>query len=250
MWWVVMAAGLMLVVSVSTGAAASRRDETDNAHTVSVNPTNTRTTLMPLGDSITGSPGCWRAKLWRTMNRAGYRSVDFVGTRNTPECGITHDADNDGYRGLKVAQAARDGFFVQTFKTHRPDIVVMHLGTNDIWHGNPDPTAILAAYTVLLKELRAANPHVILLVAQIIPMSADRCGACADRVVALDKRIPGWAHRHSTVTSPIHVVNQHTGFDARADTIDGVHPNDIGTGKMAKRWWIALRPVLEGTRGS
>ena len=36
--------------------------------------------VMPLGDSITGSPGCWRALLWNRLQSTGYPDVDFVGT--------------------------------------------------------------------------------------------------------------------------------------------------------------------------
>ena len=39
------------------------------------------TRVMPLGDSITGSPGCWRALLWQRVQNAGLGSrLDFVGT--------------------------------------------------------------------------------------------------------------------------------------------------------------------------
>jgi hypothetical protein len=36
--------------------------------------------IMPLGDSITGSPGCWRALLWNRLQNAGHTDIDFVGT--------------------------------------------------------------------------------------------------------------------------------------------------------------------------
>jgi len=38
------------------------------------------TKIMPLGDSITGSPGCWRAYLWRQLQSNGYRDIDMVGS--------------------------------------------------------------------------------------------------------------------------------------------------------------------------
>src|SRR5262245_1105259 len=36
--------------------------------------------IMPLGDSITGGPGCWRALLWDRLQRNGFTDIDFVGT--------------------------------------------------------------------------------------------------------------------------------------------------------------------------
>ena len=36
--------------------------------------------IMTLGDSITGSPGCWRALLWQKLQQTGYTNIDMVGT--------------------------------------------------------------------------------------------------------------------------------------------------------------------------
>jgi hypothetical protein len=35
--------------------------------------------IMPLGDSITAGPGCWRAMLWNRLQTTGYTDIDFVG---------------------------------------------------------------------------------------------------------------------------------------------------------------------------
>lgn len=56
-----------------------------------------QTRIMPPGDSITGSPGCWRVLLWRNLQNAGFTSIDLVGTLPPQGCGI-------------------------------PDVVLMHLG--------------------------------------------------------------------------------------------------------------------------
>ncbi len=50
--------------------------------------------IMPLGDSITGSPGCWRALLWNQLQSAGHTDIDFVGTLPAQGCGVAHDGDN------------------------------------------------------------------------------------------------------------------------------------------------------------
>jgi hypothetical protein len=34
--------------------------------------------IMPLGDSITAGPGCWRAYLWNQLQTAGFTNIDFV----------------------------------------------------------------------------------------------------------------------------------------------------------------------------
>ena len=57
--------------------------------------------VMPLGDSITGSPGCWRQLLWSRLQSTGYAGVDFVGTlNNSTSCGTAYDGDNEGHGGF------------------------------------------------------------------------------------------------------------------------------------------------------
>jgi len=202
--------------------------------------------IMPLGDSITGSPGCWRAILWNTLINAGYTNIDFVGTQPPQGCGVPYDGDNEGHGGALatgiVSQNQLPGWLAAT----NPDIVLMHLGTNDVWSGL-STTAILSAYTTLVTQMRASNPNMKILVAQIIPMNPANCATCGQGVVALDNAIPGWASAHSTAQSPIIVVDQWTGFNAGTDTVDGVHPNDSGNQKMASKWYQALAPLLTVT---
>jgi hypothetical protein len=120
----------------------------------------------------------------------------------------------------------------------------MHFGTNDVW-SNRSTDTILAAYSKLVDQMRASNPAMRVLVAQIIPMNPPTCPECAQRVVALNAAIPGWAAGKTTAASPIVVVDQWTGFNTATDTGDGVHPNDTtGIQKMAARWYPPLAAVL------
>src|SRR4029079_5254792 len=96
------------------------------------------------------------------------------------------------------------------FDGHPADIAIMHFGTNDVWTGAPITTqrlqSILMAYTVILGRLRAANPNVRLLVAQITPLNPAGCPACTANARALDDMIPGWATANALPGSPISVV--------------------------------------------
>lgn len=239
--------GIVLVVAagLSLPATSGAPKPTDKDPELRPATQTQSITVMPLGDSITGSPGCWRSLLWSELKRNDYSGVDFVGTMKSVPCGREFDGDHEGYRGLKVTDAARNAKFAPTFKANRPDIVLMHFGTNDIWRLRPGPQPILDAYTTILKQLRAANPRVTLLVAQLIPMSPKSCRDCIDDVAELNATIPGWVREHGTGKSPIIVVDQWSGFDVRTDTGDGVHPNGSGTAKLAANWFKALRPVLD-----
>lgn len=200
--------------------------------------------IMPLGDSITGGPGCWRALLWDRLQRSGFTNIDFVGTQPGGGCGLASwDGDNEGHGGFSATGIANQNQLPGWLAATHPDIVLMHLGTNDIW-GNTPAATILAAYSTLVDQMRASNPAMKILVAQIIPMTPSGCTWCPPGVTALDSAIPAWAAGKSTAQSPITVVDQFTGFDSVVDTSDGVHPVDSGFQKMSDRWYPALTPLL------
>jgi len=222
--------------------------------------------IMPLGDSTTASV-CYRAQLWQMLTQSGRTQFQFIGSRNgDPGCGVSgYDRDNEGHGGyivtdiLKAAgTGARPGGadssdpFVSdardlaTWFDGRPaDIVLMHFGTNDVWN-NFTPTNILSAYTAILNKLRAVNPNVRVLVAQIIPLQPSGCNDCPTRAQSLNAQIPTWAAANSTAASPITVVDQYTGFNPATgqDTSDGVHPNAAGSVKIAAKWFNALTPLF------
>ncbi|MFC4590623.1 cellulose binding domain-containing protein [Sphaerisporangium corydalis] len=202
--------------------------------------------IMPLGDSITGGPGCWRALLWDRLQRTGFTNIDFVGTLPGGGCSVAHDGDNEGHGGFLATGIANQDQLPPWLAATRPDIVLMHLGTNDVWNNLPT-ASILAAYGKLVDQMRASNAGMKIVVARIIPMTPSGCTWCPSGVAALDDAIPGWAAGKTTAQSPITVVDQFTGFDTVADTNgDGVHPDDSGFQKMSDRWYPALTPLLGG----
>jgi lysophospholipase L1-like esterase len=222
--------------------------------------------IMPLGDSTTASV-CYRAQLWQMLTQSGRTQFQFIGSRNgDPGCGVSgYDRDNEGHGGYittDILKAAGTGVrpggadssdpFVSdardlaTWFDGRPaDIVLMHFGTNDVWN-NFTPTNILSAYTAILNKLRAVNPNVRVLVAQIIPLQPSGCNDCPTRAQNLNAQIPTWAAANSTAASPITVVDQYTGFNPATgqDTSDGVHPNAAGSVKIAAKWFNALTPLF------
>jgi lysophospholipase L1-like esterase len=220
--------------------------------------------IMALGDSTTGSV-CWRAMLWTMLNQGGFSGrFNFVGSRNNdPGCNVPgYDTDNEGHPSVLITNFINDADDIaagvqtpQALLGQNPaDVVLFHFATNDVWNGSISNAAILAAYTTVLAALRAANPKVIVLAAQLIPLvpinvpgtcSACACPtACDQRMVTFNSMIPAWAAANSTASSPIMVVDQHTGFVSTTDTVDGVHPNAAGSMKIAAKWYAALTPLF------
>jgi acetylxylan esterase len=223
-------AGLGVVPTLTAAAPAASAD--------------TAVKVMPLGDSITGSPGCWRQLLWSRLQSTGYSNVDFVGTLdNSTSCGTPYDGDNEGHGGFLATNILRDNQLPGWLSAARPDVVMMHLGTNDVWNAVPTAT-LLTTFGGLVDQMRASNPSMRVLVAKIIPMNPSGCPDCGQRVVDLNAALPAWAATKSTTASPVTVVDQWTGFSTSADTGDGVHPNATGNQKMADRWYPALTSAV------
>ncbi|MEU4237547.1 cellulose binding domain-containing protein [Actinoplanes sp. NPDC026619] len=203
--------------------------------------------IMALGDSITAGPGCWRAKLWHRLQTSGYTDIDFVGTQSDGggcNPGYSYDFDHEGHGGYSATGIAANDQLPPWLAAARPDVVLMHLGTNDMWGGYIPLADKLTAFTKLVGQMRAQNPAIKIVVAQIIPMSAAACTTCPADVVALDNAIPAWAAGLSTTQSPITVADLWSGYDAVADNVDGVHPNDTGFQKMSDAWYPALAKAL------
>ncbi|KAH6842408.1 SGNH hydrolase-type esterase domain-containing protein [Chaetomium sp. MPI-CAGE-AT-0009] len=200
---------------------------------------------MALGDSITGSPGCWRALLWRKLQTAGITNTEFVGSLPAQGCGFTYDGDNEGHGGILATGIVERTELPGWLASSTPDVVMMHLGTNDVW-SNKSPAELLDAFGTMVDWMRESNEGMKILVAQIIPMNPPNCAECGDRVVALNEAVPGWAASKNSTGSPITVVDCWTGFDTATDTGDGVHPNDAGNEKLADCWYEPLRRAIQG----
>jgi hypothetical protein len=94
--------------------------------------------------------------------------------------------------------------------------------------------------------MRDNNPSMKIVLSQIIPMNPSGCTTCMADVVAFNNALPGLATSLSTAQSPISLVDQWTGFDVVADTVDGVHPSTSGFVKMANKFFPVVAQALGG----
>jgi lysophospholipase L1-like esterase len=204
---------------------------------------------MALGDSITAAPGCWRPLLADSLDTAAQTPMRFVGSQDSVSgCAVGEVGAHEGHSGIRAMDVAAQGLVTGWMRRSEPDIVLMHLGTNDIRAGQ-ETADILAAFSTMVRQMRESHPEVRIVVAQIIPMSPGACEGCAEGVAALNIALPGWAAHHSEADAPILVADHWTGFDAERDTRDGVHPDTTGQVKIAQSWLPPLTALL-ATRGS
>jgi lysophospholipase L1-like esterase len=192
--------------------------------------------IMPLGDSITcgvGSPtsDSYRGVLSRWLARAGV-GVDYVGSMRS---GVSPDPDNEGHKGWTIAQlTARVDDWLATY---RPDVILLHIGTNDMVRGNQDAAADLDA---LLDKIAADRPEAQVFVAKIVGLGDyDDTAAQRYRTYFFNGAIPGIV---ASKGPNFHVVDD-SGVRG-IDMWNREHPNDYGYRKMAWSWYQALEPAL------
>jgi lysophospholipase L1-like esterase len=193
--------------------------------------------VMPMGDSITWGQGSstnsgYRGPLWlRLRNEAGY-APDFVGTQTS---GTIGDADNEGHRGWQIDQLQANA--TTWINTYQPDVVLLHIGTNDMYRNYQVATAP-DRLSALIDQILAARPGIYVLVAKIIPSTnAD----AQPRINAYNAAIPGIVAAKGDHVRMVDMTNL-----ASADLFDQVHPNDAGYAKMSDRWYPVLTGVLAG----
>jgi lysophospholipase L1-like esterase len=213
--------------------------------------------IMPLGDSITeGSDAqpTYRLALDQRLRAEGH-AIDMVGSRRGTYP-ADFDQDNEGHGGWRADHllggrpgAADQGRLSTWVRAARPDIVILHIGTNDTRQCEA-PASTAEEIERIIATARDANADVDVLVAQIIPGTPHEDRSCAAdtpaRYLDLNRRIAALAGRLSTSRSRVVAVDQHTGFDIAADTYDGLHPNAAGAARMADRFHDPLVALLGG----
>lgn len=215
--------------------------------------------IMPLGDSITHGGqqhASYRYDLWFGLLQAGL-AIDFVGRETEvfggdppnlvwyPDYFGGFDPDHEGYWGFRTDEVA--GLIDAAAAAGQPDIVLVHLGTNDI--GQNGAAGVVAADTNLrfiIERLRLQNPSVVILIAQIIPIGMGSSYFINEaQVPILNTAIEQIALDLDLVQSPVLLVDLNRGFSlSTMIQSDGIHPNVAGESFMASRWRAALEPLL------
>ena len=206
----------------------------DAAETTLVAPVK----IMPLGDSIThgvGASGGYRLELKDLLVPAGY-SFDFVGSRNSGPYEIEdrqHEG-NSGYKIHDIAAIARN-----RVTTYRPDIVLLVIGTNDVWTDYELDSAP-ARLGGLIDTIVDAAPAASVIVGSIPPLADSLDDAQARTYNAA---VPGVVQARADAGKKVSFVDMY-GAMTLADLYDGVHPNADGYFKMANVWRPALEAIL------
>jgi lysophospholipase L1-like esterase len=210
--------------------------------------------ILPLGDSITQGnhqTQSYRYPLWKKLVDAGV-DFQFVGSQDSnvegrnpqwPDYGgKAFDRRHEGHWGWHTDLFLQDETLRSWLKNYTPDIVLMHIGTNDMFRRSSIEETVIKQKRII-ELLRQDNPKVAILLARLIPSTSEQNA----QISKLNEQAGEIAAAMTSSDSPVIVVDQNSGFNAAvgADTYDGTHPNAAGEEKMAQRWFDAIRKVLE-----
>lgn len=194
--------------------------------------------IMPMGDSITHGYtvlGGYRVSLSERLREGGY-AVDFVGAlHNGP--GALLDQDHEGHPGWTIGML--EAFTTRRILTYRPDVVLLHIGTNDIY-ADDDLANAPDRVSTLIGDIFMVAPDCTVLLAQVIPTNRRAEEA---RTRHYNARLPAVADAWVADGYDVRIVDHHTGFQAWMLS-DGVHPTPAGYERMAGVWYEALLDVL------
>lgn len=222
--------------------------------------------ILPLGNSVTNGTdkyNSYRRALWQMLHQDNY-NFDFIGSWSSHHMGgevpdPDFDMDHEGHSGWTAHDMIsppvwdnQRGNINEWIQNYKPDIVLLELGTNEVFQCVPVKDALKNISSVI-DIIRNKNPHVKIFLAQIPPLGkqwADKklCKndtAYSEAVKQFNKEIVTFASSKNTNISQTIIVDQYSGVNTSVDMYDDIHPNDPGEKIMAQRWYDAIRPYLK-----
>ncbi|MGI5450990.1 GDSL-type esterase/lipase family protein [Streptomyces sp. CA-243310] len=227
-----------LALALTAGAAAALGPSVTPA-AAAPQPAPPLVRIMPLGDSITAGAGSsdeagYRSRLWELMAGQSRYTADYVGSGSF---GNTADPDNEGHSGWTTG-GIRDNID-RWQAAAAPDVVLLHLGINDLNSHNADPEGAAAELVSLIDRVHANKPGVTVIVQGLLPDTRgqyERTNAfnAVLRAAVAARSATG---RHLTYVEPPRL-------DVATELPDGLHPNDAGYRKMAAAYRQGLEQAV------
>lgn len=169
-----------------------------------------------------------------TENLPG-NTVDMIGSQKT---GNMEDNDHEGHVGSRINDIAS----YTSARSQKPNVVLLHAGTNDMYHPDEWTSAPTHFGKLLDKVLKECSSAVVL--AALIPPSKDR--ELNNRINMFNEGITQAIKDRSDRAKRVLLVDMNAMFST-AELSDEVHPNDKGYEIMAHAWRRSLKRA-EGLR--
>jgi lysophospholipase L1-like esterase len=224
------------------------------------NPTSVR--IMFLGDSITNgtsSEYAYRKQIYLGLINQGY-AVDFVGSKNNSD--PTYDDDHEGHHGATTNGAEGtiniNSLIDARLELLNPDIIVYHIGSNDLNIGVKSPEVTRDGVNKTLQKIYSHNQHTTVILSKIIKTSAPEVHPPSElypegnnnwRIeqfnMLLDRVTQYWESKDkSIILVDLENLLRSNNGNLGSDYADFLHPNEHGYKKMADIWYQALNQIL------
>jgi hypothetical protein len=205
--------------------------------------------ILPLGDSITlgmgsSDSGGYRSQLFK-LAVAANQNITFTGSQMAGPTTVSDKSfprNHEGYSGYTVESGystygtpgIADKVPSPAFNTI-PDIVLLHIGTNDLTSSDAKSTTADRLDKLLTKIVSAA-PDALIVVAQVIPL-----GYSSTDWTTYNSKIPGLVEARAAKGEHVAVVDM---SKLPSNQLNGVHPTDQGYATMAGYWYDSIKGYL------
>ncbi|WP_061298145.1 FG-GAP-like repeat-containing protein [Herbidospora cretacea] len=184
--------------------------------------------VLPLGDSITygvGTPdnSSYRAHLSNLLRAGDVDGLDYVGAQRN---GTLADRDHEGHPGWTISQI--NAIAPCAIREHRPNVVTLHIGTNDMARNVAVDTAPDRLRS-LIRRITDQAPETSVVVATLIPSTVP---TTMNRIQRYNEAIPGIVAEFQRRGRPVFLADM--GAVTPGDLTDSLHPNANGYRKMAE----------------
>jgi len=182
--------------------------------------------IMPMGDSITVGITPYLPSI------LGLNNIVFVGKENS-----------GGYNNAGVGGERTDELYARLateltyFNRSGKDIILLHIGTNDITESINPSTIVDNVQSILdLIELTNANSHIY--VSLIIPRVV---GAEDTKTTTYNTALNSMLLTYQSIHTNVYIVDMNTVFKSNENWAtdyytDTTHPNAVGYNLMANTW--------------
>jgi lysophospholipase L1-like esterase len=201
------------------------------------------TRIVPLGDSITfGSSvaGGYRKKLYDLLTTAGF-NVDYVGVQTGNGVATLPDSDHQGIGGWRIDQVDADlpkwiGVVAD------PDVVLLHIGTNDFGQ-NLDTTNAINRLDALITKLATQLPYAYIIVTNLMERGVLANAPNTTIEAQFNPFVQARVDAHVALGRRVRFLNMRAAVPV-AEMPDQLHPGQIGYDHMADAWAPAVQAVI------